>query len=115
MLTGYAFSPILSVLYQKTATVRATLSYRFAIYGELAFGKLAAPVEYPLLFADSFHKLAAALGAGNSGFNYVGHGRFTVRIAAAGEKFAETSDPYDHGATAFGACLLGGLSHVDLF
>jgi hypothetical protein len=102
-------------LYQKTAAVRARLSYRFAIYGELAFGKLAAPIKYPLLLADSSHKLAAALGARNPDFDQVGHGRFTVRIATTREKFAETSDLYDHGSTAFRTCLLAGLSHVDLF
>jgi hypothetical protein len=56
-------------LYQKTATIGATLSYRFAIYREFAFGILAAPVEHLPLLAYSLHKLTAALGARDPGFN----------------------------------------------
>jgi hypothetical protein len=102
-------------LYQKIATVRARLSYWPAIYGELAFGKLATPIKYLLFLTDSFHELTPTLGARNPGFNYVGQGCFTVRIAATGEKFTETPDLYDHGATAFGTCLLAHLGHADLF
>jgi hypothetical protein len=102
-------------LYQEIAAVRARLAYWLAIYGKLAFGKLAAPVKHLLLFADSFHEVAATLGAMNPRLNYVGLGCLAIRIAATGKEFTEAADPDDHGATAFGACLLAGLSHVDLF
>ena len=95
-MTGQTSGPTLSVFYEKLATARAGLSYWPPIRGEVALGKVIAAIEYLPLLTDSFHEFTATLGAWNAGFDRVGPGGFTVRIATAGEKFAETPNLYDH-------------------